>query len=505
MTDPGYTHREELVLAITPKCTAAVALPCAIFTLYEIYCDHRSKGTNAIQRAIVGMTAIDMLSTSAWFLSSWAVPRGTFALSTGNQASCNYQGFLLQLAIGAPLYNCSLALFYLLVIKYRWVDAQLASIEKWVHAFILFFSIGTAILLLPLDQYNPSGQVCWVNGYPKGCNESSLQYGDIPCKRGFNAWIYGTVLFYGPLWICVIACTLSMAIIHREVRRTTRRLSRYSFNQSQSHSLGRSGDNASRVATQAILYSVSFIITWMPSTLWSIAQWFNWDHFALDFAAGFCEPLQALWNLLIFARTRTSTKRKVRHLLNKIMPCFCAYSEEDLSNIRDRRKSSIPRRQKSSTEVTGNISGTDSISNHAGNENSRCSYTDVPSWHDDERKSTLPSGDDDPANGSTSNMDRAESPSNPVMNDHLPAVPPPTDCEEGLSDNRVRTKSCLRDRSNPNIAGTGNLSRTSSPSNSPGRKSPLAVHFVVDDRSPQEACSLPALGGEEKGDCAVGG
>jgi hypothetical protein len=177
-------------------------MPCSLFLIYEVYCDHRSKGSNAIQRAIVGMSVIDFLSSSAWFLSSWAVPRGTFALSTGNRASCNYQGFELQLAIGAPLYNCSLALYYLLVIKYRWSDRQLVGIEKWGHGFILFFSVGTLILLLPLGQYNPTGAVCWVIGDPVDCDSSSFQESGIPCNRGKHAWIYGIACFYGPLWIC---------------------------------------------------------------------------------------------------------------------------------------------------------------------------------------------------------------------------------------------------------------------------------------------------------------
>jgi hypothetical protein len=77
----------------------------------------------------------------------------------GNQATCNFQGFLLQLAIGAPLYNCSLALCYLLTIMYDWSNDRLALMGRWVHMFIISFSVGTSILLLPLGQYNQITQV----------------------------------------------------------------------------------------------------------------------------------------------------------------------------------------------------------------------------------------------------------------------------------------------------------------------------------------------------------
>ena len=104
------TLRQERALALTPKFTASLSIPCSIFLLYEIYCDHKRMGTNSIQRVLVGMSIVDILASSAWFLSTWAVPEGSFAYAAGNEASCNFQGFLLQLAIRAPLYNCSLAL-----------------------------------------------------------------------------------------------------------------------------------------------------------------------------------------------------------------------------------------------------------------------------------------------------------------------------------------------------------------------------------------------------------
>lgn len=288
-------RQQEIALAVVSKCTSAVAFPCNLFILYEIYCDSRSKGTNSIKRTILGVTAIDMLASFAWFLSSWAVPRGSFPLAAGNRASCNFQGFLLQLAIGAPLYNCSLSLYYVLILKYRWTDVRLRVVEMWVHVAVLTFAVGSSILLLPLEQYNPTGSVCWVIGNPQECDDSRFQGIGVPCVRGKNAWIYGLSLFYGPLWVCIVVSICSMVMIYQEVKRTSKRLERYSI--SGISTRGRnSNDDTLQVATQAILYSIAFVLTWMPSTLWSIAHWFNWTNFYLDFAAGFCEPLQGVWN-----------------------------------------------------------------------------------------------------------------------------------------------------------------------------------------------------------------
>lgn len=93
-----------LVLAILPKVGSTISIPCSSFIIYEALQDHlRGKGT-AIQRALVGMSMVDVMASFAWFLSTWAVPENAETpLSAGNVATCNLQGFLLQLAIGVSL------------------------------------------------------------------------------------------------------------------------------------------------------------------------------------------------------------------------------------------------------------------------------------------------------------------------------------------------------------------------------------------------------------------
>ena len=152
---------QKRALAIVPKVTSSLSIPCSVAIIYEVVSDHRKgRGTNSIQRVLVGMSIVDILASSAWFLSTWATPKENgWPYAVGNQASCNYQGFLLQIAIGAPLYNSSLALFYTLIIKLRWSDKQIWRIEKWVHSFILTFTVGTSFLLLFLEQYNQVGAV----------------------------------------------------------------------------------------------------------------------------------------------------------------------------------------------------------------------------------------------------------------------------------------------------------------------------------------------------------
>lgn len=94
--------------------------------------------------------------------------------------------------------------------------------------FIISFSVGTSILLLPLGQYNQITQVCWIIGYPSGCGNSSNIRSNIPCVRGNWSWNYGILLFYGPLWLCVVLTIIAMANIYLVLRATHTRMQRYS-------------------------------------------------------------------------------------------------------------------------------------------------------------------------------------------------------------------------------------------------------------------------------------
>lgn len=347
MGGSGLSLTQERALAICPKVSAIISIPCSFLIICEVIHQHRlgkttttSNGTTAVQRALLVMSCIDILASLAWFMSTWAVPTESgFIYASGNQKTCNFQGFLLQLAIGAPLYNCSLALFYLLMIKFRWTEDQIKVVERYVNIFILTFTIGTSILLLPLNQYNHIGAVCWVIGDPVDCGNSSFQENpNEVCERGDYAWVYGLALFYAPLWICVIACVSSMIILYQEVRKVHQKSLRHSMRiipgetarSSRGSVIGsslqhRSSQDTKKVAIQAMLYSLSFLITWMPSSkflkciwgfgcvflsarsishlilfcfsskkiaLWSVAHWFQWSHFGLDLAAAIAEPLQ---------------------------------------------------------------------------------------------------------------------------------------------------------------------------------------------------------------------
>ena len=117
------------------------------------------------------------------------------------------------------------------------------------------------------------------------------------------------VLFYIPLWICIVLIGFFNLSIYIKLRK------------------GGESEEASWFAKQSFLYALAFVVTWAPSTTWSGLHW-NLDggSFAVDLLAAWFEPIGGLWNLLIFLRNRPHSRRRVMRLL--CLECF-EEKEED--------------------------------------------------------------------------------------------------------------------------------------------------------------------------------
>lgn len=308
-----YTQSQQVALALVPKLTGTLGMASSMFIISEITRDFRNKESNPIKRALLAITVYEIMDTFGWWLSSWALPSDSdFVFASGNRASCNFQGFLLQMAIGAPLNNALLtSLFYLIVTK-GYDNQKLQSIELKAHVGVFVFAFGSSILLLSLKQYNPINHVCWVNGSPSGCSESAFGGANIydedyvPCERGENAFFFGVGFFYVLVWIAIASVT----VMNIKMRHTL---------------IKKKSADVGWITTQAMLYSLAFIVTWTPSTLWSIFNWFGGGGFWLDLLACIFEPLQGFFNCMIFIRNRPEAIERLR----RIFACKCLSSSAD--------------------------------------------------------------------------------------------------------------------------------------------------------------------------------
>lgn len=246
----GLTYFEEVMLALAPKVTGLIGAVSSAIIIREILQTPREK-SNPMLRALLGMSFFYMCDALSWFLSTWMAPEDLvdFAWSAGNISTCAFQGFWLQAVIAGPLYITVQAYYFYLVSVQACKMQQLLRLEKFMQTAVLLFALGTAILFLLDDQYNHSkwyirttinisvveaflyiplllctqcfsfvtscrfsitsyylvGSVCWVNGSPPQCGHSTFQENpDVPCERGDYAWLYGMMMFYAPLWCCIV-------------------------------------------------------------------------------------------------------------------------------------------------------------------------------------------------------------------------------------------------------------------------------------------------------------
>jgi hypothetical protein len=214
---------------------------------------NRSDGLSARYRILAGMSICDILSSSAWFLTSWPVPKDTpFGLwNVGNKQTCSTQGFFIQLAIGTVTYNACLALYYLLVIRYGWRNEYIAKhVEPWMHFVAVGFALSSGVAGLALDLFNPFGYICTLSA----CNQSFENKGHANCTRRDNARVYLVALWLGPVCCIIVFIAVSLLLVYSKIRTIERSSSRFQQGQLQY-----------RFALQSAMYVGAMLITWGPS------------------------------------------------------------------------------------------------------------------------------------------------------------------------------------------------------------------------------------------------
>jgi hypothetical protein len=290
----SYSTNQQFAMALIPKFSGSIGILSSLFIMSEILHDYRKGDMNPIKRALLGVTCFEICGSLGWFLSGWALPRDSdFAFANGTITSCNFQGFLLQFVIGAPMFNGMLQYLFFLLVKGKFSLKDINFIERIAYTLIVIYAFGTAFILLLLKQYNPTNQICWNNGYPSGCNESVFGGSDIPCERGYNAQWTGLILFYAVVW-----CTMIIIIY---------------LNVNIFHFLAKSNSQqAFWVVIQGLLFSGAFAVTWTPSSLSSILVWSGRGGFTVDVLMATFEPLQGFWNMLILLRSNAASRERLK-------------------------------------------------------------------------------------------------------------------------------------------------------------------------------------------------
>ena len=123
-------------------------------------------------RIMAAMSFFDVFYSTNWILQPIISDSADYDnLLVGNQATCNFTGFMTQLGFASFIYYGFLSFYYLFTVRWgksqRWMSQRA---EPWMHVIAIGFPTITAIAGLIIDCYSYIDLMlaCWVANWPKG-------------------------------------------------------------------------------------------------------------------------------------------------------------------------------------------------------------------------------------------------------------------------------------------------------------------------------------------------
>ncbi|CAJ1929971.1 unnamed protein product [Cylindrotheca closterium] len=197
------------ILEIIPKFTGGLSFIFSLSTATYIIFFSEDAKRGFYNRLVVGMCFADMLSSLAFFFSTWPMPTDSDAIfAAGNEATCRIQGFFTQYSIASQLYVASIGAFYILAIKYGWKERHFAKWGPLFHFVPVGFGLGSSITVTALDIIGPANLWCWI-----------APQADRP-ELDVNP--YRMALFYAPLWAAMVFVGVNLFFVFLYVHRVTK-------------------------------------------------------------------------------------------------------------------------------------------------------------------------------------------------------------------------------------------------------------------------------------------
>jgi hypothetical protein len=339
-----FTDAQQKALAVVPKFTSFLSLLAQLWIIAEVSHSQQKRGS-VYHRLLAALSLAGLFRATGLFLSTWPMPaEQPFVFgNVGSLASCNCQGFLIQFGLSAPLYVAMICVYYWLAIRHGWSERRIQRIERYMHIVPWVCGIATAVTGLVLDLYNPGGFYCWIAPFPDGCDRDS----DIPCERGEHSNAYKLALYYAPLLVSFAVVLYCLGSVYFGMRREEMRTLKYrqphlfkacaknknspcesSKDNSTTTNSGRSirrsitqcydtlycrfwsnspnyrseKSSTQVLASQVLWYVLAFIAAHYSGTLRGLLLIFKPGYFQIVLLQAFFEPLQGLFDFLVYRR-----------------------------------------------------------------------------------------------------------------------------------------------------------------------------------------------------------
>ncbi len=313
--DMGSDYSTLRANVIIPKITGLLSITGSGYIAQDVLRNPHKRTNSIYHRLMLGLSVSDIIySTSAFVLTSWPIPRGYFIGAAGNVATCDTSAFFSSIGMFAtPLYNCSLVTYYLLQLKYNWVDRKLRAIEKWLHVVPWTVGLGVGVGGLASRAFGPLFTGCWATqAYPIEC---TFPGSDVECIRGGNnQQIYFGVLYFLNVLLSILYVSISMFRVYRAVVTVERNSEKYSFAATTLARLkhGRQGEQerkrkrrkrSRKIVIQGVLYSSALVLISIFPLVSFLQLLFRTEEAGLpqiETCIAIFSPLQGFFNTFIY-------------------------------------------------------------------------------------------------------------------------------------------------------------------------------------------------------------
>ena len=302
-------------------------------------------------RIIFGLSIGDIIQSLEILLGVFAVPRDTpeSPMALGNQATCNYTGFLLLVGTLTTVFHLLfLIYFFWRRVKHKVSPQKFAyGEERYLHILCWVLSLAFGIVAVASKAVNPTryGAVCVVTPKPFGCGVGEKDDEDyLECTRGEVSGPKMARILAGILGVCLLGLFALLASITCHVYAIERTLSvpestlrrRDGDGQQDSNSqeeIEEQGTDQEAVANgneseeqekkltksltrssmnQSILYILAFIMSFaMPFAFLAVPSFRN-DHFeVIIWPASTLLPAFGIFLILIYTRPKVQILQKM--------------------------------------------------------------------------------------------------------------------------------------------------------------------------------------------------
>jgi hypothetical protein len=226
--ESDLTLAQQVAITLVPAFSGTLSILGSSCIIWMLLQNNRKKLNSVKYRFLFALCWCDVVNSLCFVFFSLPIPKDTPGVwgAMGNYASCNAQGFFLQIGITGSFYNGALSLYFYKSVCSSMKDEQIAKrYEKWIHIVSLLWPVGTGIAAWQQDLYSYSGLGCWIAPEPLRCHRRD----DVDCIRGENAYIYAWVYCGIPLILLCLYIVYSMGMIYMQVKQVSRRAEKWSL------------------------------------------------------------------------------------------------------------------------------------------------------------------------------------------------------------------------------------------------------------------------------------